>query len=69
MSHNPSYNPDARPSVHLKIKIAVTVRRGISKRSREKIGDCEQSKAMAAFFTEKKKRNIKREPMVTIGHE
>ena len=34
---------DARPSVHLKIKVPVTVRRGISKRSREKIGDCEQS--------------------------
>ena len=32
--------PDA--SVHLKIKIAVTVRRSISKRSHEKIGDCEQ---------------------------
>ena len=31
------------PSVHLKIKMAVTVRRGISKRSHEKIGDCEQS--------------------------
>ena len=31
------------PSVHLKIKISVTVRRGISKRSHEKIGDCEQS--------------------------
>ena len=26
-----------------KIKIPVTVRRGISKRSHEKIGDCEQS--------------------------
>ena len=34
---------DARPSVHLKIKIAVAVRRGISKRSHKKIGDCEQS--------------------------
>ena len=31
------------PSVHLKIKIPVTVRRGISKRSYEKTGDCEQS--------------------------
>ena len=31
------------PSVHLKIKIPVTVRRGISKQSHEKIGDCEQS--------------------------
>ena len=31
------------PSVHLKIKIPVTVRRGISERSHEKIGDCEQS--------------------------
>ena len=31
------------PSVHLKIKIPVMVRRGISKRSHEKIGDCEQS--------------------------
>ena len=28
---------------NLKIKIPVTVRRGISKRSHEKIGDCEQS--------------------------
>ena len=32
------------PSVHLKINKAVTVRRGISKRSHEKIGDCEQSR-------------------------
>jgi len=31
-------------SGHLKIKIAVTVRRSISKRSHEKIGDCEQSR-------------------------
>ena len=31
------------PSVHLKIKIPVTVRRGISKQSHEKTGDCEQS--------------------------
>ena len=31
------------PSVHLKNQIAVTVRRGISKRSQEEIGDCEQS--------------------------
>ena len=38
--------PDARPSVHVKIKIAVTVRRGISKRSLEKIGNCEQSKKL-----------------------
>ena len=37
--------PTPAPSVHLKIKIAVTVKRGISKRSQEKIGDCEQSKA------------------------
>ena len=36
------FSPPA-PSVHLKIKIPVTVRRGISKRSHEKIGDCEQS--------------------------
>ena len=36
-------NPQLAPSVHLKIKIAVTVRRGISKRSHKKIGDCEQS--------------------------
>ena len=34
--------------VHVKIKIAVTVRRGISKRSHEKIGDCEQSIDMHA---------------------
>ena len=31
------------PRYILKIKIPVTVRRGISKRSHEKIGDCEQS--------------------------
>ena len=35
--------PDARPFGTLKIRIPVTVRRGISKRSHEKIGDCEQS--------------------------
>ena len=41
---NPNPNPPKpAPSVHLKIKIDVTVRRGISKRSHEKIGDCEQS--------------------------
>ena len=33
--------PDARP-LHLKIKIPVTVRRGVSRRSQQKIGDCEQ---------------------------
>ena len=40
-----SYNPRRPPrSVHLKIKMAVlTVRRAISQRSHEKIGDCEQS--------------------------
>ena len=32
------------PLVHLKIKIPVTVRSGISNRSHEKIGDCEQSR-------------------------
>ena len=41
--HPPTPNgaiiPDARPLG----TIAVTVRRGISKRSHEKIGDCEQS--------------------------
>ena len=36
-------SPTPTPLVHLKIKIAVTVRRSISKRSHEKIGDCEQS--------------------------
>ena len=36
-------SPTPAPSVHLKIKIPVTVRRGISKRFHEKIGDCEQS--------------------------
>ena len=36
-------SPTPAPSVPLKIKIPVTVRRGISKRSHEKIGDCEQS--------------------------
>ena len=35
--------PTPALSVHLKIKIAVTVRRGISKRSHEKIEDFEQS--------------------------
>ena len=40
---NANLNPQLAPSVHLKIKIVVTVRRGISKRSHEKIGDCEQS--------------------------
>ena len=36
--------PNARPlRVHLKIKIPVTVRRSISKRSHEKIRECEQS--------------------------
>ena len=35
-------------SVHLKIKITVSVvRRGVSKRSHEKIGDCEQSSVLA----------------------
>ena len=38
------YSPTPAPSVHLKIKIPVTVRRGKSKRSHEKIGDCAQSK-------------------------
>ena len=37
------------PSVHLKIKIAVTVRRGISKRSHETIGDCEQSRKVSTY--------------------
>ena len=32
-----------KTTVHLKIKIAVTERRDLSKRSHEKIGDCEQS--------------------------
>ena len=36
--------PTSAPSVHLKIRIPLTVRRGISKRSHEKIGDCEQSR-------------------------
>ena len=40
----PSPLPPPPPSVHLKIKKPVTVRRGISKQSHEKIGDCEQSK-------------------------
>ena len=38
--------PDARPLGTFEnqdIKMAMTVRRGISKRSHEKIGDCEQS--------------------------
>ena len=40
----PSYNPRRPPPpVHLKIKIPVTVRRGTSQLSHEKIGDCEQS--------------------------
>ena len=40
----PSSTPAA--SVHFKIKIAVAVRRSISKRSHEKMGDCEQSKEL-----------------------
>ena len=38
--------PDARPlgTFEKQDKVAVTVRRGTSKRSHEKIGDCEQSK-------------------------
>ena len=36
-------SPTPAPTVHLKIEIAVTVRRGISKRSHEKLGDCQQS--------------------------
>ena len=36
---------------NLKIKIAVTVRRGISKRSHEKIGDCEQSIEVFSYKT------------------
>ena len=32
--------PSPRAIIHLKIKIAVAVRRGISKRSHEKIRDC-----------------------------
>ena len=36
--------PDARPSVNLKIKIPVKVRRGISKQYHENVGDCEQSR-------------------------
>ena len=37
-------SPTPAPSVHLKIKVPVTVRRGISKRSHEKIGDCDKFK-------------------------
>ena len=33
-------------ALHLKIKIPVTVKGGVSKRSHEKIGDCEQSKCL-----------------------
>ena len=36
-------SPTPAPLVHLKIKIPVTVRRGISKRSHAEVGDCEQS--------------------------
>ena len=36
--------------VHMKIKIAVTANRGISKRSHEKIGDFEQSTWIFAYF-------------------
>ena len=35
--------PDARPLGTFENQDTVTVRRGISKRSHEKIGDCEQS--------------------------
>ena len=42
--------PNPVPSVHLKIKIAVSVRRGISKRSHEKIGHCEQFLYQNSFY-------------------
>ena len=45
-SYKPRRSP---PSVHLTIKIPVTVRRSISKRSHEKIGDCEQSILLATL--------------------
>ena len=38
-----------RAAIFLKIKILVTVRHGISKRSHEQIGDCEQSRTYTAI--------------------
>ena len=54
------------PSAHLKIKIAVTVRRRISKRSHEKIGDHEQSRGLqeGLFVSE---AHIKRTPYITLS--
>ena len=46
-------SPTPAPTVHLKIEIAVTVRRGISKRSHEKIWDCEQSILNTILSTKK----------------
>ena len=44
------YSATPAPSVHLKIMMAViTVRRAISQRSHEKIGDCEQSTKLPAL--------------------
>ena len=53
-----SYNPRTpAPSVHLKNKITATVRSGISKRSHEKIGDCEQSKTYRTTIREAQNLN------------
>ena len=47
----PSYNPQRPPPRYIfKIKIAVTVRSGVSKWSHENIGDCEQSKRKESIF-------------------
>ena len=49
--------PDARPLVTFENQIAVTVRRGISKRSYEKVGDREQSRPIrVATVSDKTKK-------------
>ena len=54
------------PSVHLKIKIAVAVRRGISKRSHEKIGDCEQSKCRTKHRINEWLISLRDQPLKTL---
>ena len=49
-THKKTFPLPPTPSVHLKIKIAVMVRHGISKRFHEKIGDCEQSSCTSILF-------------------
>ena len=44
-------SPMPAPSLHLKIKIPMTVTRGISKRSHERIGNCEQSRELLSIYS------------------